>query len=106
VRVPQAAQEATTMVRTPSPRERGRNAPIRALVTNYGRYQAPESLASDARLSPGVRIRLLQDWAADLTARLRASDESMTSDEPGRAGELLRRVHVSLEQLVPPRQSH
>jgi hypothetical protein len=51
-------------------------------------------------------IRLLQDWAADLTARLRASDESMTSDEPGRAGELLRRVYVSLEQLVPPRPSH
>ena len=94
------------MPRTPSQRELARTAAGRPLVTNYGRYAAPEALASDARLSPRVRIRLLQDWAADLTARLRASDESMTSDEPGRAGELLRRVHVSLEQLVPPPSSH
>lgn len=94
------------MSRSPSPRELGRAVAGRPLVTNYGRYEAPEALASDARLSPGVRIRLLQDWASDLMARLRASDESMTSGEPGRAGELLRRVHVSLEGLVPPSSSH
>jgi hypothetical protein len=53
-----------------------------------------------------VREWLLGEWAEDLMAQLRASDENMASDEPGRAGDLLRRVHVCLERLAPPESSH
>jgi len=93
------------MPRSPSTRDTA-NSGARTLVTNYGRYETPEKLAADARLSPGVRVRLLNEWAEDLTARLRASDENMTAEEPGRAGELLRRVHVCLENITPPAASH
>jgi hypothetical protein len=53
-----------------------------------------------------VREWLLGEWAEDLMAQLRASDENMASDEPGRAGDLLRRVHVCLERLAPPDSPH
>jgi len=94
------------MARTPSPRDRAKAGARRQLVTNYGRYETPEQLAADARLAPAVREKLLNEWAEDLTARLRASDENMPSDVPGDTGELLRRVNVCLEHLVPPTPQH
>jgi hypothetical protein len=65
----------------------------------YDRYASPEALASDAQLSSELRIRELESWAADLTARLKASDESMTSSDPGATSELLRRVLACAHQL-------
>ena len=94
------------MVRPPSRRETAKTVVRRPLVTNYGRYETPEQLAADARLASAVREKLLGEWAEDLTARLRASDENMPSDEPGDTGELLRRVHVCLEHLIPPSPQH
>jgi hypothetical protein len=79
---------------------------VRPLPTHYGAFGSPEQLASDARISPSVREWLLGQWAEDLTAQLRASDENMASDEPGRAGDLLRRVYVCLERLAPPVNPH
>jgi hypothetical protein len=79
---------------------------VRPLPTHYSGFESPEQLAGDARISPSVREWLLNQWAEDLKAQLRASDENMASDEPGRAGELLRRVHVSLERLSPPEGEH
>jgi hypothetical protein len=79
---------------------------VRPLPSHYGAFDSPEQLARDARISPSVREWLLNEWAADLKAQLRASDESMASEQPGRAGELLRRVHVCLEQLSPPEGWH
>jgi hypothetical protein len=79
---------------------------VRPLPSHYGAFDSPEQLASDARISPSVREWLLWEWAEDLMAQLRASDENMSSDEPGRAGDLLRRVHVCLERLSPPGGRH
>ena len=93
------------------PRPTSRRAPampgaVRPLPSHYGAFDSPEQLAGDARISPSVREWLLGEWAEDLMAQLRASDENMASDEPGRAGDLLRRVHVCLERLAPPESSH
>ena len=79
---------------------------VRPLPSHYGAFDSPEQLAGDARISPSVREWLLGEWAEDLMAQLRASDENMASDEPGRAGDLLRRVHVCLERLAPPESPH
>jgi len=79
---------------------------VRPLPSHYSGFESPEQLAGDARISPSVREWLLNEWAEDLKAQLRASDESMASEQPGRAGELLRRVHVSLQRLSPPEAQH
>jgi hypothetical protein len=93
------------------PRPLSRRAPamagaVRPLPSHYSGFESPEQLAGDARISPSVREWLLNQWAEDLKAQLRASDESMASEQPGRAGELLRRVHVCLERLAPPESPH
>jgi len=93
------------------PRPLSRRAPamagaVRPLPSHYSGFESPEQLAGDARISPSVREWLLNEWAEDLKAQLRASDESMASEQPGRAGELLRRVHVSLQRLSPPEAQH
>jgi hypothetical protein len=94
------------MTRPPSPRDVARATATPSLTTTYGRFESPEDLAGDARVSPAVRIRLLNEWAQDLTARLQATDENMPGSDPGRAGDLLRRVHVCLEGLEPPVPQH
>lgn len=72
----------------------------------YDRYDSPESLAGDARLPVELRTKELESWAADLMARLRASDESMTSPEPGKTSELLRRVHACVQSLSEAESGH
>lgn len=94
------------MPRLPSPRGPARMGAVRPIPSHYSGFESPEQLASDARISPSVREWLLGEWAEDLMAELRASDENMASDEPGRAGDLLRRVHVCLEKLAPPESPH
>jgi hypothetical protein len=94
------------MPRPPSARARAPTRAVRPLPSHYGGFESPEQLAGDARISPSVREWLLGEWAEDLMAQLRASDESMSSDEPGRAGDLLRRVHVCLERLAPLESPH
>ena len=94
------------MPRPPSSRASARTGTVRPLPSHYGAFDSPEQLAGDARISPSVREWLLGEWAEDLMAQLRASDENMASDEPGRAGDLLRRVHVCLERLAPPDSPH
>ena len=94
------------MPRPPSPRAPAMAGAIRPLPSHYSGFVSPEQLAGDARISPSVREWLLGEWAEDLMAELRASDESMASDEPGRTGDLLRRVHVCLEKLTPPDSPH
>ncbi len=66
----------------------------------YDRYDSPESLASDARVPLPLRTKELESWAEDLTARLKASDESMTSSDPGATSELLRRVNACVKSLA------
>lgn len=100
------SQEDKAVSRPPSPRDLANAAVRRPLATNYGRFETPERLAGDVRLSPTVRIRLLKEWDQDLTARLRATDENMAGDEAGSASELLRRVRVCLERLEPPDPRH
>ena len=94
------------MPRLPSSRGAATTVAVRPLPSHYSGFESPEQLAGDARISPSVREWLLGEWAEDLMAQLRASDENMTSDEPGRAGDLLRRVHVCLERLAPPDSPH
>jgi len=94
------------MPRPPLPRVRAMAGAVRPLPSHYSGFESPEQLAGDARISPSVREWLLNQWAEDLKAQLRASDESMASEQPGRAGELLRRVHVCLERLAPPESPH
>lgn len=63
------------------------------------RYASPEALVSDVQVPVQVRRKALESWAEDLTARLKASDESMTSDDPGATSDLLRRVHACMTQI-------
>lgn len=94
------------MPRPPSARTPATASTVRPLPSHYGGFESPEQLAGDARISPSVRESLLWQWAEDLTAQLRASDENMASEEPGVAGEMLRRVHLCLERLAPPEEPH
>jgi hypothetical protein len=94
------------MPRPPSSCAPAQTGAVRPLPSHYGGFESPEQLASDARISPSVREWLLGEWAEDLMAQLRASDENMASEEPGRAGDLLRRVHVCLQRLTPPESPH
>jgi hypothetical protein len=50
--------------------------------TDYDRYETPEVLVTDPKLSAAQKIARLEAWEEDLKAGLRASDESMTSLEP------------------------
>jgi hypothetical protein len=67
--------------------------------SDYDRYESPEGLLTDRSLSAGQKIERLGQWAEDLKAGLRASDENMTSLDPGTSGALLQRVMACLEQL-------
>ena len=78
------------------------------MATNflYDRYDSPETLAGDLQLPVELRRKELESWAEDLTARLKASDESMTSPDPGASGELLRRVTACVRSLAGPERPH
>lgn len=59
----------------------------------------PETIVSDARLSLDEKLRLLGEQILDLEAELRASEENMTSPEPGQAADRLqraKRLHLAL----------
>ena len=68
-------------------------------TTDYDRYETPEVLLTDRTLSTAQKIARLEAWEEDLQAAMRASDESMTSINPGLSGPLLQRVMACLEQL-------
>jgi hypothetical protein len=67
--------------------------------TDFDRYETPEVLVTDPALSAAQKLERLEEWAEDLKAGLRASDENMTSIDPGLSGALLQRVLVCLEGL-------
>ena len=67
--------------------------------TDYDRYETPEALVSDPRLSAAQKLTRLEAWEEDLKAALRATDESMTGVNPGLSGALLQRVMACLDQL-------
>lgn len=68
-------------------------------TTDYDRYETPEVLVADRKLSAAQKLARLEAWEEDLKAGLRASDESMTSIKPGLSGALLQRVMACVEQL-------
>jgi hypothetical protein len=68
-------------------------------TTDYDRYETPEVLVTDRTLSAGQKLARLEQWEEDLKAALRATDESMTSVNPGLSGALLQRVMACLEPL-------
>ena len=68
-------------------------------TTDYDCYETPEALLTDRTLSAAQKLARLQAWDEDLKAGLRASDESMTSSNPGLSAPLLQRVMACLEQL-------
>jgi hypothetical protein len=53
-----------------------------------------------------LRTKELESWAVDLIARLKASDESMTSPDPGKTSELLRRVNACVQSLSESTRAH
>ena len=64
------------------------------------RFETPEKLLADANIPPDKKAQLFEQWATDLEARLRASDENMPSTEPGQVGDLLRRVKSAQRLLA------
>jgi len=68
-------------------------------TTDYDRHETPELLVTDPALSATQKLARLEAWEEDLKAGLRATDESMTSDNPGLSGALLQRVMACLDQL-------
>jgi hypothetical protein len=70
-----------------------------ARKADYDGYETPEVLVTDPKLSAAQKLARLEAWEEDLKAGLRASDESMTSTNPGLSGALLQRVMACLEPL-------
>ena len=68
-------------------------------TTDYDRYETPEALVTDPALSAVQKLARLEAWEEDLKSGMRATDESMTSANPGLSGGLLQRVMACLEQL-------
>lgn len=68
-------------------------------VSELASPRTPESIAADASLSPLEAARLLDEMILDLEAQLRASEEGMSSSQPGKSGQLLRRAHECRETL-------
>ena len=68
-------------------------------TTDYESYETPEMLVTDPTLSAAQKLARLEQWEEDLKAGLRATDESMTSINPGLSGALLQRVMACLEPL-------
>jgi hypothetical protein len=73
--------------------------PSTARKVDYDGYETPEVLVTDPTLSAVQKLARLEAWEEDLKAQLRASDESMTSINPGLSGALLQRVMACLEPL-------
>ena len=71
-------------------------------------FGTPEALIAAPKLSVTKKHELLNQWSTDLEAKLRASDENMTTQEPDtKSSELLRRVKVAqrdLEKSSPNRR--
>lgn len=67
-------------------------------------YGTPENLLA-AVLEHEEKVRLMQQWAMDLEAKLRASDENMTSSTPNQAGDLLQRVK-NAQRLLEDSDGH
>lgn len=61
-------------------------------------FRKPENIMK-AELSPQQKDRLLQQWEYDLRSQQVASDEAMTSANPGDTGEMLKRVKDCRSQL-------
>ena len=61
-------------------------------TTDYDRYETPEVLVTDRTLSAAQKLARLEQWEEDLKAAMRATDDSMTSVNPGLSGALLQRV--------------
>ena len=74
-------------------------------TTDYEGYETPEALVTDPTLSAAQKLARLEQWEEDLKAGLRATDESMTSNNPGLSGALLQRVMACLEPLRSARDS-
>ncbi len=53
-------------------------------------YGTPDRLLATTQLSREEKLVLLAQWATDLEAKLRASDENMGGTQPGLAGDTLR----------------
>ena len=70
-----------------------------ARKADYDGYETPEVLVTDPTLSAAQKLARLEAWEEDLKAGMRASDESMTSINPGLSGPLLQRVMACLESL-------
>lgn len=70
-------------------------------------YTTPAALAADERLGLEERIRMLQRWAFDISARADAAAEGMTAPppKPGRPQITLRDVRQALDSLAARRSS-
>ncbi len=63
-------------------------------------FETPEILITAPQLSTVRKQELLEQWRMDLEAKLRASDENMTTQEPdNKSSELLRRVKIAQQNL-------
>ena len=47
----------------------------------FGKYQTPAELLNDDNLTRGEKIEMLESWASDKEAYMRASDEGMIGDD-------------------------
>lgn len=74
------------------------------LYLRSGRVKA-SLLLIDRSLTPDEKRWILEQRVADLSAELRASEENMTSDRPGVAGENLRDAQRALLALDASRQA-
>ncbi len=45
-------------------------------------YATPADVIADSALSPGAKLHILQQWAAELDDRLKAEEEGMGASDP------------------------
>lgn len=62
----------------------------------FGKYDSPESLANDDKLSYTEKVELLEQWLQDKEAYIRASEEGMPGED---RSELLQQINGALISL-------
>ena len=73
-----------------------------ALTDPAAYYAHPADIVGDDQLSHAQKRRFLEEWAQDVSDRQQAADEGMdsvNSAETASDADILRKIHVGLEQL-------
>lgn len=64
----------------------------------FGKYQTPAELLDDENLTRGEKIEMLQSWASDKEAYMRATDEGMGGNDRAHMLKEVEKALISLRE--------